>query len=540
VPSDSNGDDVERVGGDEVEATGPALLATRIGRYDQEGPQPGTDELIASAVEPRLSGEDVRRRAKSGAAILAARGVALRAVGFGGNIALARLLLPEDFGLVAFGITLMTLVTFLGDGGIGAALVRRERVPEIRDLQAVMALQALISLPVALLTAITAIPFGGAAAVTAVMVASLPVVALKTPGNVLLERRLEYGRLAVVDIAETIVYFAYAVIAVALGAGVWGLATATVVRALAGAGTMAAVSPVGVLVPRWSAERLRPLFGFGARFQAAQLANFARDHGINIGTAAIAGLSTLGVWSLAGRVMQIPFLLFQSLGTVAFPAMSRLRDAGEDLRPTLERGLRQMAIGTGFVLTPLMAAAPALITSVFGVQWANGADIVPIAGVGLLISGPMSVATVGFLYAIDDARTPLRSLIANAVVYLGVALPLLPLWGVNALALGWMCGSLSEAAVLARGAARACGVRGFRTVAAPAVLAMIVGLAGNGLVRTMPPTLLTTACAAASALVAYAAVLAVVDHAALRRFVGAFSETAAPLLRVATRSRAYE
>ena len=69
--------------------------------------------------------------------------------------------------------------------------------------------------------------------------------------------------------------------------------------------------------------RHSPLLGFGVKLQAGSLTAVAREQLLNLGVAAVAGLGTLGVWALAWRVMQVPALLFQTVGRVAFPAMSR-------------------------------------------------------------------------------------------------------------------------------------------------------------------------------------------------------------------------
>jgi O-antigen/teichoic acid export membrane protein len=474
------------------------------------------EPVLSAAEEPVLSAAEVRGRAKIGALVIATRGVAVRMLTLGGSVVLARLLVPADFGLIAFSLTLVTLVTFVADGGIGAGLIRRREPPELADLRAMSAVQVLISLPLAIITALSALAIGGAALVTAVMVASLPLVALRTPGYITLSRRLDYRRLAVVEITETVAYVAWSVTAAFLGAGVWALASATVVRALVGAIVMGVIAPHGMLLPRWSRPRVRPLLAFGARFQAGQLTVFARDHGINMMTVALAGLSTLGLWTLMGRVMQVPFLLFEALSTVAFPAFARISDAGEDLKPTLERGLRMVALATGCTLVPLMASAPALVPSVFGAKWAAGADVIPIASIGLLVGGPLSVVTAGYLLAVGDAATPLRAGIGNGLAYFAVALPLLPVVGVRALALGWTFGSLTEAIVLGRATARLSGARVIASVAWPALLAAGIGALGNLLTGGLAPTLLVAAGSALASLGLFIlALLALVRNDAL-------------------------
>jgi O-antigen/teichoic acid export membrane protein len=86
---------------------------------------------------------------------------------------------------------------------------------------------------------------------------------------------------------------------------------------------MMSKTPDGVVRPRLGWSRIRPLLGFGARFQAVGVVNIVRDLGLNLGTVVIAGVSTLGLWNLAYRVMQLPYLLFSSLWRVSYPAMAR-------------------------------------------------------------------------------------------------------------------------------------------------------------------------------------------------------------------------
>ena len=83
----------------------------------------------------------MRRRAVVGAVVDALRGIGLRVVGLLGTAVTARLLTPYDFGLVAFGATVLTFGSFLSDGGVGTALIRRAEPPLKSELQALVAFQ---------------------------------------------------------------------------------------------------------------------------------------------------------------------------------------------------------------------------------------------------------------------------------------------------------------------------------------------------------------------------------------------------------------
>jgi O-antigen/teichoic acid export membrane protein len=394
--------------------------------------------------------EDVRRRAQAGAVIDSVRGVATRLVGFAGTVVLARLLVPRDLGLVAFGTTLMAFATFLADGGVGKALVRRLVRPERAELRALLGLQLTLTTALAVVSFAVAWPFGQVGRVTGIMLLALPFTALRAPGMILLERDLSFRPIAIAEIAEAFVYFAWAVATVASGWGVWGLATATVARSCAGSLMLFALAPGGRVPPGFSWSRLKPLLGFGLRYQAVGVAALARDQAVNVGTAAIGGIAVLGLWSVAYRLLQVPFLLFGSLWRVSFPAMARLVAAGEDLRGPIERAAALVAVATGLLVSPLVASAPALVPSVLGERWRQAAEVLPPAGLGLMFGGPISVAVFGYLWATGDARTPLRASLLGIPAWLGITFPLLPVLGVFAVGLGWLAGSCAESLILAR------------------------------------------------------------------------------------------
>ena len=112
-----------------------------------------------------------------------------------------------------------------------------------------------------------------------------------------------------------------------------------------------------MITPRLTLGTLRSMLGFGLGFQAVGLSALARNQGVNLVVAAAGGTQLLGYWSLANRLMQVPFWLFQALWRVSYPTMARLRALGEDTRLTVERFARVTALASGAMLAPLAASA---------------------------------------------------------------------------------------------------------------------------------------------------------------------------------------
>ena len=395
-----------------------------------------------------MNAGEVRRRAVSGAAVDVLRGIGGRSVGLIGVLVLAHLLTPHELGLVAFGLTFVTFATFLADGGIGAGLIRRVDPPTRADLKALLAFQLAFSTALAVGIAAVLLPFGEFGQITALMVISLPLMSVRAPGVILLERELNYKRLAVVDIVETGCYFAWAIVMVTLGWGVWGLASATVVRALSGSTLLLVLFPPARMVPSWSWTRVQTLLGFGVRFQAVGVVNLLRDQGMNAAIALVAGVSALGIWSVAYRILQVPLLFFGSMWRVSFPGMARLVEAGDDVGPTIERVVAVVAVIAGVILAPLVAATPAWVPAILGSQWTDAVAVIPPACLQLMVMGPISVALIGYLWALGEASAVLRATLVGIPLMAAVLIPLLMIIGVPAVGFGWMASGFGEATVL--------------------------------------------------------------------------------------------
>lgn len=395
----------------------------------------------------RMGRAEVRRRATQGAAVLGVRMGVIKVLSLGANIVLARLLTPRDFGLVAFGASLVTVAALLSDGGIGLGLIIGPNEPDPLDLGTLLGFQLIGSTVVVLAVALCALPFGEGGRITTIIAFSLPLGVWGSPGAIILERQLAYRTIAWVEILGVLTYLSWATVSVALGAGVWGLASAMALGpAVQSLATLIAV-PKGRVRPRLMWDRMRRFLGFGTRFQAAGLTDLAYQQGINLGTVSFVGVSTLGIWTFVIKLMQVPFDLLTIFVRVSFPTMARLMDAGEDPAARLEEFMRVIAVSWGLLIAEVVGTAPASIPVVFGSSWHSAIDVLPWVGAAYTLSGPIGIALVGYLYARGEAGLVLRTKIIDSLVGLGVGLPLLPLLGVEALGIGMVAQVLVQMAL---------------------------------------------------------------------------------------------
>lgn len=447
-----------------------------------------------------------------GAVVDALRGGGVRLIGLLGTAVTARLLTPYDFGLVAIGTTVVTFGMFLSDGGVGTALIRRAESPTKPELQALVAFQFGLDLIVVLGVGLVMLPFGLLGQVTTVIVLSLPLGAFRNPSYILYERKLNYRPMAIVEIVETTVYYVWAIVTISIGWGVWALATGFMVRAVVGLTLLLVLLPEGRIAPVPSWTKVKKLLGFGFRYQAVALLEMLRDQGVNIAVATFGGVAVLGLWSVAWRILQIPYSLFVALWRVSFPGMSRLVAAKEELGSTIERVIALVAIGTGAVVAPLAASSSAWIHVLIGAKWAEAAAAIPPACLAMAFGVPISVALAGYLWAMGCASVPLRATLYGLPVMALILVALVPLIGVVAAGLAYIASALVESVFFVIAARRMTTFRIGGRLAIPVLLATVSAACGWLVAHWVGPDLVGALSSSATSLAIFVGGLAAVHR----------------------------
>ena len=93
---------------------------------------------------------EVRRRSLAGVFYLTSQNLANLLIGFFASLVLARMLTPNDFGVVAIGSTAILLAGALADGGLGAGMIRRPEPPTRAELRTLNGIQLTLILAICL------------------------------------------------------------------------------------------------------------------------------------------------------------------------------------------------------------------------------------------------------------------------------------------------------------------------------------------------------------------------------------------------------
>jgi PST family polysaccharide transporter len=309
---------------------------------------------------------------------------------FGAQIVLAHWLLPREFGVIAMVAPVLSLVQVFNDLGLTQATIQR---PEITHRE---------------LSTLFWINFAISAALAAIMILASPLVAwfyheprlilitvafsamLMISGAgaqqiALMNRRMTYTPLAVIDVACAVMAFVVGLAAAYLGCGYWSLVL------------MQAANSLTILVLAWGLSDWRPslpsrdsgvmaLLRFGGHLTGFNILGIVET---NLGTVLVGrfnGAQALGLYDRAYKLVIVPWWQISlPVARVSISLLCRLN--GSDAQ--YARAFRQMLQGLLLVAGPGLIWASlesqTLVPLVLGSTWTRAAPIVAWLAVGTIV-----------------------------------------------------------------------------------------------------------------------------------------------------------
>jgi O-antigen/teichoic acid export membrane protein len=455
---------------------------------DAKPRQGGGDPLATDQLVDGLKARSLRGGAVTVVAQAAKYGVDVLAVAV-----LARLLTPEDFGLVAMVAALLGFLAAFKDAGLSTATVQSARLSH-EQVSALFWLN--VALCLVLVAAVAAASPGVAwfygderlVGISLALGASFFFSGLTVQHAALLRRQMRFREVAFVEVGAHLVGTAAAVAAALRGWGYWAL----VVRALA--------TPCALMLAVWAATPWRPaapwrardarnLVRFGGYLAAFRVVNHLGRNLDNVLVGRFLGGAALGLYSKAYGLLMLPLRMVNDpVSDVALPALSRLHSDPARMRSYYYKALGVVVTLSMPVVAWVAAVADSFVLTLLGDQWLAAVDVFRILTIPAFI-GTFNVATGWVFVSSGHVRRQLASGVANtAFGALAIAVGLR--WGIEGVA--W---ALVASALLRRPPTLAYCYRGTpftlrglgRVLWRPAAASALAGLATFGVHGWMAP-----------------------------------------------------
>ncbi len=362
----------------------------------------------------------------------------------GVGILVARLLSPEDYGVMAILTVFVTLSLVVVDSGFSQTLIRAEN-PSDGEFRAVFGFNLLTSLLLyggVLLAAPWLADFYQLPILkqlTPILFLLLPINALCVIQQTMLTRRFRFDRLSRIYFLSNL-FGGLLAVGMALGGwGVWSL-----VGQRLGAMASKAVMLWGVNPWRPSPVRergaLRRMAPYSLRLLLTDLITTLYNNISQLFVGKIYSAQTLGYYNQGQKLKEMPSTaLLQSIQQVTFPALAKIQGDREKFRESYRQLLTVVAFGVFPVMVGLIAIAPDLFALLLGEKWMPTVpyfEILSLAG----LFAPLAAVAYNVLKVQSDGRVIVRLEVIKRVVMTLILVLTIPrgvvaiAWGVVAMA----------------------------------------------------------------------------------------------------------
>lgn len=357
----------------------------------------------------------------------------------GSMAVLARLLLPEDFGLLAMVTALTVFVERFKDLGLGDATVQTREIThaQVSSLFWInLAVCAGIALLLASLSKAIAWFYNEPrlTAVSLVIASTFLFSGLVIQHQAVLRRQLRFGALALIQLYSIVLSLLVAIVLAYYGFGYWALVAREFSRA------------VFVVIGTWIACPWRPdlprrgigvanLLNFGKNVTGFNLVCFLSRSFDKILIGKLQGPYWVGLYTNAYQLMALPVSQIQyPVNTVALPALSALQAEPSEFRAYYEKMLHLLTFFSMPVVAFIALFGDVIVGLLLGPKWMNAVPIFQVLAVGAFVE-PLVHAAGPALVASGRTREYFRMGLINALSLL-CCLTIGSFWGTMGVAIG--------------------------------------------------------------------------------------------------------
>jgi len=393
----------------------------------------------------------VKKRAASGAAILTIRTIFLQAFSFFANAMLTVFLEPAQYGIFFLVSAVINLLAYFSDIGFAAALIQKKEKLTKDELRTIFTAQQI------LIILLLIIVFVGTPVIKnfyhfneeAIFLLwalsfSLFTSSLKTIPSVLLERRLEFNKLIIPQIVETIVFNITAVYLAWKGFGVTSFTIAVLTRSITGLFTTYIIQPWMPAIA-FSVSSFKSILRYGIPYQVNIFLAMLKDDGMTLFLGSLLGSTGIGLLGWAQKWAYAPLRFFMDqVIKVTFPAFSRLQDNKKELSNAVSKSIFFISLLVFPSLVLLVLLAPSLTQIIPKyTKWTpalTALTLISITSAFAAVTTPLT----NMLNAIGKISLTFKFMVMWTILTWALVPALSYLYGINGAALGFALVGISS------------------------------------------------------------------------------------------------
>lgn len=453
------------------------------------------ETIESTDVTDQLSLSEIKKRTVKGVAVLTGRTFLMQVIGLVSTFFLTVFLSPHEYGTFFLVSAAINFFAYFSDIGLAGALIQKKDKLTDLELKTTFTVQQILVIGLIAIIFLTTPLFEQwikiskeATFLLWALAFNLLTSSLKSIPSVLLERRLDFNRLVVPQIVETILFNLVAVLLAWQNFGIMSFVVAVIIRAVAGLVLIYILNP---WIPgfAFSKAAIKPLFKYGLPYQTNAFLSVIKDDGMTVILGGILGPSGIGLlgWAQKWAFAPLRFFMDQVI-KVTFPAFSRMQDDKKELSKAVSKSIYFICILVFPSLVLLVTLAPIL------------ADLIP--KYEKWKPALMALTFISINCALAAITTPLTNML-NAIGKINLTFKLMIMWtvltwvlvpilsikfGINGAGLGYMLVGLSSIVAI-RIATRSIDLNFWQVIGKPALAAVILGAVILGCRNLIQPSL---------------------------------------------------
>ena len=362
----------------------------------------------------------LKRKSVRGGSITAVAQAANVAIHFLSTVTLARILHPEEFGVISMVLAVTLFARLFRDLGLSSSTIQRQALTK-EQLSTLYWINVLAG---ATLTAIVAASaplvawFYGRPELTWVTVAlsfSFLIGSFSTQQGALLIREMRFGRSAIATLSGALATFVISAVLALQGWSYWALVVGTLSGGILTTVLLNSLSGWRPGRPR-RGTGVRSMLRYGLNLTAFDFVNYFARNLDNILIGKFAGADALGLYSRAYNLLMFPITNLRGpINSVAFPALSRLQKHPVEFRQYYRLVIGVLAVTSMPLVGFFYVAAEPMIRVALGERWLPVAGLFSILAFAAFFQTPASFrGTV--LMSLGLGRRHLEQGVMNAIV----------------------------------------------------------------------------------------------------------------------------
>jgi len=361
------------------------------------------------------------------------------------GVVLARLLFPEQFGLIGMLMVFFAVTQTLLDSGFGAALIQKREATQT-DICSIFYFNIVVGFAAAGLLCLVA-PWiaafykqPGLTPLTRALSLTIVISSFGMIQGTILTKQINFKTQTKVSLISSVLSGIIGITMAATGFEVWSLVVQQVSSSFFRTAFLWVFSPWRPALV-FSFQSLRDMFGFGSRMLFSFLLNQIFDNIYIVVIGKMFSVIDLGFFIRAKTLQALPpQMLSDVVGRVTFPVFSSVQDDPARLKRGLKKALAILALVNFPIMIGLLVTARPLVLVMLTQKWAGCIPYLQLLCIVSLLF-PLHAINLNVLQALGRSDLFLRLEIIKKVLIV-IAIAITWRWGISAMIFGMIALSI--------------------------------------------------------------------------------------------------